>query len=308
VEATITKKTDTKKTETIDGPRSRFRPLPVSGLALGPRDEALLTALFLNRTMTRGQIQALFFSSVPRCNARLRQLYDWGYLSRAYLPTAPFGSQALYSVGKSALPLIARYLDQTGIRADEADVSAQCRRPALSLLEHTLAIGDAYIAVQKATALRPQIQMDYWLPERFCRHEYEVRRADGSAGPSTSRWRKEVFQPDAFLRLTCGDTSAARNFFLEVDRGHTNSRQFAGKLRTHAHFLGSGLFADVFGWTDFHTLVVTTGQKRLDNLRALAEREGSGLFWFTTFEAVDQSGILAPIWRAPFRADVLELV
>lgn len=292
----------------LDGPRSRFHPLPVCGLALGPRDEALLTALFLNRTMTRGQIQALFFSSVPRCNARLRQLYDWGYLSRAYLPTAPFGSQGLYSVGKSALPLIALYLDRTGIRADEADVAAQCRRPALSLLEHTLAVGDVYVAAQKATALRPHVRLDHWLPERFCRHGYEVRRADGSTGPGTGRWRKEVFQPDAFLRLTRGDASAAGNFFLEVDRGHTNSRQFAGKLRTHAHFLGSGLFADVFGWPDFHTLVVTTGQKRLDNLRALAEREGSTLFWFTTSEAVDRSGILAPIWRAPFTADALELI
>ncbi len=292
----------------LDGPRSRFHPLPVCGLALGPRDEALLTAIFLNRTMTRGQIQALFFSSVPRCNARLRQLYDWGYLSRAYLPTAPFGSQGLYSVGRSALPLIALYLDRTGIRADEADVAAQCRRPALSLLEHTLAVGDVYVAAQKATALRPHVRLDHWLPERFCRHEYEVRRADGSTGPGTGRWRKEVFQPDAFLRLTRGDASAAGNFFLEVDRGHTNSRQFAGKLRTHAHFLGSGLFADVFGWERFQTLVVTTGQKRLDNLRALAEREGSTLFWFTTSEAVDRSGILAPIWRAPFTADALELI
>lgn len=292
----------------LDGPRSRFHPLPVCGLALGPRDEALLTALFLNRTMTRGQIQALFFSSVPRCNARLRQLFDWRYLSRAYLPTAPFGSQALYSVGKAALPLITQFLDQTGIRADEADVAAQCRRPALSLLEHTLAIGDVYIAVQKAVAARPQIRLDHWLPERFCRHEYEVRRADGSAGSGTGRWRKEVFQPDAFLRLTREASPATHNYFLEVDRGHTNSRQFAGKLRTHARFLGSGLFADVFGWPDFHTLVVTTGQKRLDNLRALAEREGSTLFWFTTSEAVDRSGILAPIWRAPFTADALELI
>ncbi len=258
--------------------------------------------------MTRGQIQALFFSSVPRCNARLRQLFDWGYLSRAYLPTAPFGSQALYCAGRAAFPLIRQYLDLTGLRADEADIAAQCRRPALSLLEHTLAIGDVYIAVQNALAVHAHIRLDHWLPERFCRHGYEVRRADGSAGAGTGRWRKEVFQPDAFLRLTRGASPAARNLFLEVDRGHTNSRQFARKLRTHAHFLGGGLFADVFGWPDFHTLVVTTGQKRLDNLRALAEQEANGLFWFTTFEAIDRSGLLAPIWRAPFTADALGLI
>ena len=152
---------------------------------LGPRDETLLAALFLNRTMTRGQIQALFFTSVPRCNARLRQLFDWGYLSRTYLPTAPFGSQALYCVGKAGVPLVLEKMARAGIRADEADIRAQCRRPALSLLEHTLAIGDVYIAVQKALAAQPQARLEHWLPERFCCHEYEVRRTEGTtaSGP-----------------------------------------------------------------------------------------------------------------------------
>ena len=129
-----------------------------------------------------------------------------------------------------------------------------------------------------------------------------------------------MFKPDAFLRLARVDaplvrethqqrgSCAARNYFLEVDRGHTNSRQFAGKLRTHARFLQSGLFADVFGWEDFQTLVVTTGRKRLDNLRALAEQASNDLFWFTTFEAIGQTGILAPIWQAPFTEDFRELI
>lgn len=267
-------------------PRSRFCPAPAAGLTLTARDEALLTALFLNRVMTRGQVQALFFSSVPRCNARLRQLFDWGYLSRAYLPTAPFGSQALYSAGRAALPVIGE---------------------ALSLLEHALAAGDVYLAVQKALAACPSVRLEHWLPERFCCHEFEIRRTDAAGG--SGRWRKQIFRPDAFLRLVRADDARncflddARNCFLEVDRGHTSSRQFLGKIRTHGRFHQSGLFAEVFGWDDFQTLVVTTGDRRADNLRALAEREGDGFFRFTTSAAVERAGFLAPIWRSPFRPD-----
>ena len=281
------------------GPRSRFRPAPAAGLTLTARDEALLTALFLNRVMTRGQIQALFFSSVPRCNARLRQLFDWGYLSRAYLPTAPFGSQALYSAGRAALSVIGKALDRMGLSAEGADVTAHCRRPALSLLEHALATGDVYLAVQKALAACPGVRLEHWLPERFCCHEFEIRRTDAAGG--ASRWRKQIFRPDAFLRLVCSED--ARNCFLEVDRGHTSSRQFLGKIRTHGRFHQSGLFAEVFGWDDFQTLVVTTGDRRADNLRALAERERDGLFRFTTFALAEREGFLAPIWRTPFQED-----
>lgn len=262
-------------------------------------------ALFLNRTLTRGQLQALFFSSVPRCNARLRQLFDWDYLSRSYLPTAPFGSQALYTVGKAALPLVTARLAGEGLALDPEDVRTQCRRPALSLLEHTLAIGDVYIAVQRALGVQADVRLERWLPERLCRHEYEVRRAEGDA---RGRWRKEVFQPDGFLRLARRGAPSGCNAFLEVDRGHTNSRQFAGKVRTHGRYLASGLFAETFGWDDFRTLVVTTGQKRADNLRLLAEQEGNPRFWFTTFEAVDHLGFLAPIWQAPSRPEPVSLI
>lgn len=91
--------------------RSRFTPQPKAGLRLEPRDELLLSDLFLHRAMSRGQIQALYFSSIVRCNARLRQLFDYGYVTRYYLPAAPFGAQAIYSIGKAAVPLVARRLE-----------------------------------------------------------------------------------------------------------------------------------------------------------------------------------------------------
>ena len=212
--------------------------------------------------------------------------------------------------GKAAVPLLTRQLAAAGIQAETADIRAQCRRPALSLLEHSLAVADVYLAVQKALNARPDVRLEHWLPERFCCHAYETRRTAGSGSGSSGRWHKEVFRPDAFLRLTAARAGelASANYFLELDRGHTNSRQFSGKLRTHARFLESGLFSDSYGWDRFQTLVVTTGWDRARNLRKLAEQEGSGLFWFTTAEAVQEKGILAAIWQAPGQTGSVPLV
>lgn len=215
--------------------------------------------------------------------------------------------QALYIAGKAAVPLIAQELAAAGIQAETADIQAQCRRPALSLLEHSLAVADVYVAVQKALTARPDVRLEHWLPERSCCHAYETRHLEGS-GPG--RWHKEVFRPDAFFRLSAvrAGERASANYFLELDRGHTNSRQFSGKLRTHARFLESGLFSDSYGWDRFQTLVVTTGRDRARNLRALAEQEGTDLFWFTTADAMQEQGILAPIWQAPGQTGPVPLV
>ena len=109
-------------------PRSRFRPQPQAGLIASLRDERLLTDLFLQRVMSRSQLQVLHCSAEPSCNAQLRQLFDWRFLSRLYLPTAPFGSQALYSVGKAAVPLVTARLAREGLALELDDIRIQCHR------------------------------------------------------------------------------------------------------------------------------------------------------------------------------------
>ena len=105
-----------------------------------------------------------------------------------------------------------------------------------------------------------------------CRHEWDIRVPGGA-------WRKEIFKPDGFVRLETPD--GYRDYFVEVDLGHTSSRQFLGKLMTHERYGQSGLFEQTYGVPAFRTLVVTTGERRLRNLRALVEEQNSRLFWFT---------------------------
>ena len=77
-------------------------------LVLTKRDEDLLVDLFLHQAMDRGQLQELHFSSVARCNLRLRKLFDHGYLARDFHPMAPYGSQGIYRIGRKAASVIAR--------------------------------------------------------------------------------------------------------------------------------------------------------------------------------------------------------
>lgn len=281
---------------TTRAPRSRFAAAPAGRVVLGVRDEALLLDLCLHGVMSRTQIQALHFGSVPRCNARLRQLFDAGYVRRHFLPLARWGSEAVYSVGRPALPLISAALEREGIAVDDLILRPGRGDPAPQFLEHTLAITDFRLAVRRAVADAPDVELERWLAEPLCRHEYDLRPAGG--GP----WRREAFKPDGFLRLALRPGNGPpvyRPFFLEIDRGHVSSARFRGKLRGHQRYLESGLFTEVFGPGQFRTLVVTTGERRLANLRALVEGQGSALFWFTTFEAVERQGALALIWQVP---------
>ena len=266
-------------------PRSRFTPKPVAGLRLEERDEQLLCDLYLHRFMARGQLETLYFTSTVRCNARLRQLFDYGFVKRYYLPSAPYGAQAIYSIGKNAVPLIAARLE-----VEINDVARQQRGTRTpTFIEHTLETVNVWLALREACAQSAEVKIERWLPEMLCRHEYQIRAKDGG------RWQKEAFKPDAFVRLRAN--GQLHNFFIEVDLGHTSSRQFLGKLLTHQRYLDSGLFQQIYAGGEFRTLVITTGSKRLRNLAALAEQQRIPLFWLTTFNDVHTSGILSPIWH-----------
>lgn len=276
-------------------PRSRFQPQKSVGMRLEERDEQILCDLFLHRLMSRGQIEKLYFSSTVRCNARLRLLFDHKFVLRQFPPAAPFGAQAIYSVGKAALPLIARRLEM-----DLPEVNRYFRRTQTpTFIEHTLSVVGIWMAFREATEASENISLDLWLAEMQCRHEWEIRTSGG-------KWRKEAFKPDAFVRLQ--SLHGYSSFFVESDLGHTSSSQFMNKLVTHTRYLESGLFSQKFGLDNFKTLVITTGERRLHNLRRLVEDQGSQLFWFSTFKMIHDNCIFDSIWRSSSLHSAFELM
>lgn len=246
-------------------PRSRFRREPEGGVQLTDRDEAVLCDVFLHRAMSRGQIEELHFRSANRANRRLRQLFDHGYLLRSYATEAPYGAQAVYSIAGKTAPIVAARLG-----LDPQDVRDLTRKsPTPAFREHALAVVDFSLALRRYVSARPDTEFVEWVPELLCRQEYEIRPKGG--GP----WRKEVFRPDGYFRLKDVRMSGARDWFVEIDLGHTSSRDLAGKLASYRTFLESGLFRETFGAESFGVLVVTTGERRAQNLREIARRHQS---------------------------------
>ncbi len=277
--------------------RSRFQPQIQGGMRLEERDLKLLTDLFLHRLMSRSQIERLYFTSASRCNVRLRQMFDHHLVARYYLPLAPYGAQCIYSLGKAGILPVSRRLEW---EIDEVERQAS-RHKTPQFLEHTLAINEARLAFRDALSASPTWKLERWIPEIQCRHEYDIRS-------SGDKWQREVFKPDGFVRLQNRATCQNTCFFLEVDMGHTSSSKFAGKLESHTRYLESGLFREVFGEDGFRTLVITTGPRRLKNLRDIVEGQGSRLFLFSTFDEVQTQGIVGPVWHFPFEKVVRQLV
>ncbi len=94
--------------------------------------------------------------------------------------------------------------------------------------------------------------------------------------------------------------------FLEIDlRTVTGAastwgkRDWARKVSAYLEYYRSGKYQQRYKTKGLRILTVTTGEKRLANLKAAAERVGGrARFWFTTLEQVRTSDVLTdPIWR-----------
>jgi hypothetical protein len=267
--------------------RSRFSPVDKESRGrvwITERDEKLLVDLFLHQAMSRGQLQDIHFGSTARCNARLRKLYDHGYVVRDFHPMAPYGSQGIYRVGPKAATLVARHLD-----ADAGYIKSLCRgSKRLEFLEHTLEIVDFSLWVRRSLKQGNSYTLESWMPELQVRHEYEL----GATGGATVR---HVFKPDAFLRLRESE-NRLHAFFLEIDRGNASAASFAQKASHYEQYLSSGLFQEMYGAAAFSVLVVTTGEKRAQHLLATLPQLLPAPFCFCLSSQFKSRSFFDPIW------------
>jgi hypothetical protein len=265
-------------------------------IVIGDRDEILFGDLFLVQVMARDQVRRLWGCSVARCNLRLTQLVEAGFLGRCQFHSNAFGDQAVYFPGKKARPSVDRFMQRQGLELEPLEIRSQLMRPPLSLLEHSLAISRVFVAAKLAVAKNPELSLRLWLPERVVRAEYEVRKASRQAGRSASV-QKEVWAPDAYFEVSSG--GKVSTFAVEADLSHTNSRQWAAKITTSERFRASGLAAQILGVSDFRTLVVTDGgERRIRNILAVAEQEKGRSFLCADFKEVEREGLFGPVWTS----------
>jgi hypothetical protein len=251
-------------------------------IRIQPRDERIVRDVFLHRVARRDGVIALgHFDSVPRCNERLGQLARAGWLRRIDQVNGQEVRQGLYAVGPAAGSFLSESLQ---IPSDE--ISRQCTAyEGPLLIEHSIRILDFRLLLQEQG---PDfgVQLEEWLCEAECLHEFQVRSS------ALSPWSSIVMKPDGYFRA--GRSGEAHDFFVEIDLGHVSLPRFAEKLRRYERYLESGAFRDVYGSGEFTLLTVTVGERRLSHLASLSCRSVRHLV--TTWSRIERSAVFASVW------------
>ncbi len=294
-----------------------------SGIRLTSRDAQILEALYGVGYLTTHQICALFFmggseatrGAAKACERRLRLLYGAGLVRRIEQPvkrgegSKPF----IYALSKKGAELL---ITETGIDPADIDWRPQSFEANTPFLSHLLVTTDLRIALVKACQ-QTGVELVEWIDERELRAGKMIDYIT-LTDPEGQKITTAVV-PDAVFVLEQNGKRAL--FFVEIDMRTVTveprlfeRKGWAKKVRTYALYLETQAFYARYEGRRARVLTVTTGEKRLNNLKKATERaieESQQLFWFTTFEcALNPTQLLtAPIWAiatSPERRSLLK--
>lgn len=295
------------------------------------RDGQIVAATYAyGGILARRHIQHLFWpdKSLRALQKRLSPLVANGYLARPtkeqwYTKPIP---EAVYWLGAQGILWLA---GQSGLKFEgefthplnenrQRKLEKQCRQGGLAWLRepkwfqlsHDLAIVDFRLRVEAALSEMDSFSLEEWHNEHHFRAdldviEWEVSNRDGT----TSKVKKGICPDGAFTlvnhqRQGRGEPARAR-FLLELDGAtHSNPKFGRDKVAAGIAYIKSPQYKKRFGANTGRWLVVTRGNKRLENLmRQTNQVIGSAsppLFYFTTMDRVQAANVLIdPIWWQP---------
>ena len=269
--------------------RTRGREADSKGLQLTPRDVALLGCVLWAKACTAEQLQmGAGYSLACRrpCQRRLTLLVRHRYLDR--LPRQ-VNEPAVYVLSRRSPAGNQLLKERFGEEAFRQQLATR-----VESLEHTLAINDVRMRVQRA-----------------CRELGWELTTWHSSPDLLALLHGEPVIPDGFFqieRVVAGETKTA-SFFLEVERMSRDSRVLREKLEKYGRLYYTGKFTELFGTRALRLLVVYAEgteqamHKQLARSVAEAQRSGVTIAHFASLQAVKQLGptdlLIAPVWSSP---------
>lgn len=161
------------------------------------------------------------------------------------------------------------------------------RKPRWTWLAHDLKLNDVRLAIETSAQI-DGFSIEEWRSEYELSYEAKIKnRLDGFfilRRPSLTHQGRE-------------DELAIH---LEIDNGqHPLDRLVNNKLKAMRSFIGKRQYRRFFGVDYGSCFVVTTSNRRLNNLKTKLEKAGGdGLFFITSFENVTAQSVLTePIWQ-----------
>jgi hypothetical protein len=296
--------------------RSTSPELPT--LRLTKRDIQIINACYEYRALTTIQIQKLIFDqgeqvSQQRCQHRLKLLFHHGYLHRDEQPTKLSDGRRplIYFLDRKGAQLLAGYLSLPVSELDW-DLKDTVAGASHLFIDHLLKTNDVRIAITLATQ-KENATIEQWIDDKTLRSRQMkdyVTLLDAKQNE-----RKMAIVPDGYFHLAIGERES--HHFLETDMctvvglsTKSGRRDWAKKIRSYLAYHESRQFQERYHVSSFRVLTVTTGERRLANLKKITEEAGGkSRFWFTTFEQLTSDTALSqPIWQIAGREGEYSLV
>jgi hypothetical protein len=137
-------------------------------VSLDERDHSILLSLLEHKVLTTHQIKALFFRSFRRCQHRMKELGDLGFIS-SFVPARGFGEgrpPACFILTKTGLSEIA---DAKGVRASDLSWVPDHSYRSSQMLAHRLGVNAFFCALAEASRANEGHCLHTWRPEHWVR-------------------------------------------------------------------------------------------------------------------------------------------
>jgi hypothetical protein len=277
------------------------------------RDITLVGLVAQHRFLRSTHLSELCQAPHKKVCDRLTALFHAGYLDR---PRAQFdhyregggSSPIVYALANRGAQLL---IERDGVEAADVDWTRKNDLAGRQFIQHTLAIADVRVALQRAIRERPGFQL------------LEPKQLLETAAAETQRrerpWtlRSKVHYNDTTIELgVAPDYPFAilypdgrfRAFLVECDRGtmpvdRANLMQTSLKRKFLAYTAAkrADLHQRQFGWKAFRVLVITTNSQRADNIlasiRECVHEHGRGLFLVADRRSLAAADIISYPWR-----------
>lgn len=264
---------------------------PPPAIRITERDIQILDAVYQYRLLSQAQIRRLLFNGLNpnTANRRLHLLYHNAYLERRFLLNhgGVMTSEILYFLdhrGRNTLLQAGLYDD---IKWDKRQQEASTRH-----LEHLYHSNTFRIEVVLA-AQQHALSITTWLDDFMLHQDFDRVAIRNGRDPYP-------IIPDGYFQVLLPD-GKTMHFFFEFDNHKMSLPAFKEKIQKYLAWERSGQLFERFQTRNFRVLIVTTKEKRMQDLRKVTyEAGGARQFWFTTLAHTTAEQVLgAPIWWLP---------
>lgn len=272
----------------VQAPRNKLR---ARAWRLDERDQAILLALLEHKVLTTDQIKSLFFRSLRRCQYRLKELRDLGFIA-SFTPRRGFGEGRPPDCLFLTKPGLSSLAEARGVRASDLPWIPDESYRGSQNLAHRLGVNAFFCALIEASRVNEGHCLATWRPEHWV------------------RTKAAEVKPDGFGRYL--HPGGACQFYLEYDRGTEAFGALSRKLEGYLQLAA--------GWTeeqDFTGLpnllfIVPEGVRErevgsaLRHVIGLLHVRGPMASSFPLYVAGEDllttCGVLGPVWRHPATA------